>query len=326
MLTLLSLISAECCNCSLWDGPVSHGHPAHPDQELLRMGCLLLLLLFPSSSHQPPASKRDRGGFQCPSSLQAQEDQLPAALHQESHLHLGWNGMIIHFPFMARCEDLLLCQCPGFLPSSFLSLSSALLQKKKQPTKEKKPKKPTKNICSRIEVDIWNSPIAHWCCGWGKLLSFSGAAAATQGHVRHDLKLLLFSELGTSGSPALCLDRFLGHLYHVWVPPTYAIEGCNCGRQCSTMGDDAALWEMLRMATRRFWFSHHNHYDLWCSQEGQKFRFLLIYFPLTLILMQLWKEKAKISKLIFLYLIYLPTVSISFCCWNCYWWNLRIHC
>jgi len=53
--------------------------------------------------------------------------------------------MIIHFPFMARCEDLLLCQCPGFLPSSFLSLSSALLQKKKKkPTKEKKPKKPTK--------------------------------------------------------------------------------------------------------------------------------------------------------------------------------------
>lgn len=69
---------------------------------------------------------------------------------------------------------------------------------------------------------------------------------------------------------------------------------------------------MLWMATRRFWFSHHNHYDLWCLQEGQEFRFLLIYFPVTLILMQLWRETAKISKLIFLYLIYLLIVSISF--------------
>lgn len=244
MLTLLSLISAECCNCSPWDGPVSHGHPAHPDQELLRMGCLLLLLLFPSSSHQSPASKRDRGGFQCPSSLQAQEDQLPAALHQESHLHLGWNGMIIHFPFMARCEDLLLCQCPGFLPSSFLSLSSALLQKKKQPTKEKKPKKPTKNICSRIEVDIWNSPIAHWCCGWGKLLSFSGAAAATQGQL---WDMILNCSCSQSWARlALQLYAWTGFL----AISTMCGSPPHMPLRAATVGDNAALWEMMQHCGR----------------------------------------------------------------------------
>lgn len=80
----LSVVSAAC-----WDRrfqTVSHGLPADLVQELPSMGFLLLLLLSPPSSHQLSASER---GFHCPACLQAQEDQLPAALHQESHLHLG---------------------------------------------------------------------------------------------------------------------------------------------------------------------------------------------------------------------------------------------
>lgn len=85
--SLTSVLSPESAAC--WDGQfhtVSHGLPAHLVQELPRMGFLLLLLLSPPSSHQLSASER---GFCFPSCLQAQEDQLPAALHPESHLHLG---------------------------------------------------------------------------------------------------------------------------------------------------------------------------------------------------------------------------------------------
>lgn len=96
VLTLPCLLSAVLSPlCSRWDGRCqtpSHGLPAHLGQQLPRMGFLLLLLLSPSSSHQLSASER---GSQCPSCLQAQEDPLPAALHQESHLHLGQNGTVI---------------------------------------------------------------------------------------------------------------------------------------------------------------------------------------------------------------------------------------
>lgn len=129
---------------------------------------------------------------------------------------------------MARCEDLLLC--PGFLLSSFLFPSSALLQKKNNT-----------DICSRIEVDMRNSPIAQWWCGRGKLLSSSGVAAATEGQLRDIIFNYSCSQSWTC--LAFQLDRFLGHLYYVWIPHTYTFEGC-------TVGDNAALWEMMQHCGR----------------------------------------------------------------------------
>lgn len=133
---------------------------------------------------------------------------------------------------------------PWFL-AFIISLSFFCTPPEKKTTNQrKKTKKTNKNICSRIEVDIWNSPIAHWCCGWGKLLSFSGAAAATQGQL---WDMILNCSCSQSWARlALQLYAWTGFL----AISTMCGSPPHMPLRAATVGDNAALWEMMQHCGR----------------------------------------------------------------------------
>lgn len=300
MLTLLSLISAECCNCNLlgqttldrepwppwrsWPRALQDGSSAAVVVSLFFSAALclwegqgwLLLPIMPAGSGRSTSSSPTSG-------------IAPT-------LWLKWysNSWVLHGGIRGPPPLSVPWLLTFGIPLSFSCLSPE--------------KKKTQAFTLRKSLGKWSGSVVLWLCSWKKLLPlFSCSPRERQPLPQHSsfsritsarLGKLWNMSLNTSvcpvhlelGLPAtsvmarqllrhltlLCLGRFFGCSYPGWVPLSV--------RHRVLQHLPAVLWAAVRLATCSIWFSHHNHYNIWCLRGGQKFRFLLICFPVIITL------------------------------------------